>query len=40
MKMTILLESFIAGVGATLGYITIMLPITCCTYRPSKVALP
>jgi hypothetical protein len=36
MKMTIFLEAFIAGAGATLGYLTVILPISCCSYRPKS----
>ena len=30
--MTFFLEGFLVGMGATLGYLTIMLPFTCCSY--------
>lgn len=37
--MIIVLEGFLIGIGATLGYLAIMTPISCCAYavKPIKI---
>lgn len=34
--MTLILEGFLIGVGASLGYLTVMCPIYCCAPYPKR----
>lgn len=38
--MSIFCEGFLAGLGATLGYLTVMGPFGCCAYSVKAYTLP